>query len=190
MAMMFKAVAPLDAEKALPLRLLLQHLKDPQDDELLVDAARQGALGWIETHVGLSLSLRAWRLMIGPADAPASSTIRLPMGPVAEVTKITYAGVGAEIREWPAESWGLLGNEVLTRSGLSWRTGFAGLGCTIDYVAGYADLGREAPALRTAAMLLAAHFYRNREENAAQVLSSMPFGVKMLCEPLRMPVIA
>lgn len=186
MTMTIRPAAPLDADAALPLPLLLQHLKDPVDEVETVEAARYGALNWIELHVGRSLTLRQWKAYW--AAAPAScGALHLPMGPVVRVTAVSYDDP-AQI--WPSTSYRLSGDDLATASGLRWNTAFAGLPFAVDYVAGYADLGTEAPALRSAALILAGHLFRNREENSTAVLASMPFGVRMLCEPYRQPVMA
>lgn len=186
MAMTIRVAAPLNVEAVLPLTLLLQHLKDPEDEDLLVDAARHGALAWIEQHVGRSLTRRPWKAFWTAAPACAGP-LRLPMGPVASITAVTYDDPA---QVWPAASYRLAGDDVMTGSGLAWRSAFAGMPFAIEYVAGYDDIGTEAPAICSAALILAGHLYRNREENSAVALASMPFGVKMLCEPYRQPVIA
>lgn len=186
MAMTIRAAAPLDAEAALPLLLLLEHLKNPEDEDAIVDAARHGALAWIEQHVGRSLSLRAWKAFW--TAAPSScGPLHLPMGPIASVTAVSY---DAPPQTWSPASYRLSGDDLAAASGLSWRTAFSGMPFTVEYVAGYADLGVDAPALRSAALMLAGHLFRNREENSVAALASMPFGVKMLCEAYRQPVIA
>lgn len=187
MAMTVRAAAPLDAEAALPFILLVQHLKEPEEEEALIDAARYGALAWIEHHVGRSLTRRGWIASWTSPDVGCRSLL-LPMGPVHGVTGVTYrSGVGAPTI-WAPDAYRLDGDELATSSRLSWSTAFAGLPFSVAYEAGYADLGSEAPALRSAALLLAGHLFRNREENAAVALASVPFGVKMLCEPFRSPV--
>lgn len=186
MTMTIRPAAPLDADAALPLPLLMQHLKDPADEAETVEAARYGALNWIEQHVGRSLSLRQWKTYWTAVPIPCGA-LRLPMGPVSAVTAVSYDDP-AQI--WPSTSYRLSGDDLTTASGLRWNTAFAGLPFAVEYVAGYADLGGEAPALRSAALILAGHLFRNREENSTAVLASMPFGVRMLCEPYRQPVMA
>lgn len=189
MAMTIRSAAPLDAATAMPMTLLMKHLKDPQDDEAIVDAARLGALDWIEKHVGRSLSRRLW-VLTPSVRALDTSAIALPMGPVFEITDVRYSSAGSPDAVWSADSYRQDGDVLRTASGLTWRAAFSRMSMSVTYVAGYADLGAEAPALLTAALMLAGHFYRNREENAAVVMSSMPFGVRMLCEPYRQPVLA
>jgi uncharacterized phiE125 gp8 family phage protein len=188
MAMTIKAVAPLDAEAALPMALLMQHLKDPEDEPLVIAAARAGALAWLEKRVGISLTRRAWRASYAGLS-PNERAIRLPMGP-ASIDSVSYRAAGAAAQVWPAASYAFDGVDLRTATGLSWFAAFADMTVTIDYQAGYLDLGADEPALQTAALMLAGHFYRNREQNAAIALSSMPFGVEMLISDIRMPVLA
>lgn len=185
--MTVRAAAPLDAEAALPFVLLLQHLKEPEEEEALVDASRYGALAWIEHHVGRSLTRRGWVASWTSLDAGCRS-LRLPMGPVHDVTAVTYRDSAGAAVTWPVDAYRVDGDELATNSRLGWSSAFAGLSFSVAYDAGYDDLGREAPALRSAALLLAGHLFRNREENAAVALASVPFGVTMLCEPFRSPV--
>jgi len=188
MAMKLKAVAPLDAEAALPSKLLMQHLKEPEGEDLIVASARMGALGWLEKRVGISLTRRAWRATY-TGLVPNEHTIRLPMGP-ASVDSVSYAAAGGSAEVWPSTSYTFDGIDLRPATGLSWFAAFADMSVTIEYQAGYLDLGAEEPALQTAALLLAGHFYRNREENTAAVLASMPFGVEMLIGDIRTPVMA
>lgn len=184
MAMSFRATAPLDMEAALPIALLRQHLKvEPDEEPLLVSAARSGALGWIEKRVGQSLSRRGW---IATFDASADD-LRLPMGPVAEVTAFQYRDGANQLQAWGASNYRVAGDlvaPVCSRPAARGQMAF-----TIAYLAGFEDLGTEAPALRSAALMLAGHMFRNREENTAVVMASIPFGVGMLIEDARMPVI-
>lgn len=184
MAMTFRATAPLDMEAALPLTLLRQHLKVEVDDEpLVVAAARSGALGWIEKRAGLSLSRRGWIAMF---DASAED-LRLPMGPVADVTAFQYRDGANELQAWPTSNYRVAGDLIAPICSLPPARGR--MAFTIAYLAGFEDLGVEAPALQSAALMLAGHMYRNREENTAVVMASMPFGVTLLIEDSRMPVI-
>lgn len=186
MAMTLKAVAPLDAEAALPMALLMQHLKDPEGEDLIVASARMGALGWLEKRVGISLTRRGWRVIYTDLP-PHERVIRLPMGPTS-IDAITYGRFGVTPQAWPATSYAFDGSDLRTVSGISWFAAFADMSVTIDYQAGYLDLGAEEPALQTAALLLAGHFYRNREENTAVTMASVPFGVEMLIGDIRTPV--
>ncbi|WP_137898345.1 hypothetical protein [Sphingomonas sp. 2SG] len=188
MAMTLKAAAPLDAEAALPMKLLMQHLKDPEGEDLIVASARMGALGWLEKRVGISLTRRRWRATYTDLT-PHERVIRLPMGP-ASVDAITYGRSGLTPQACPALSYVFDGLDLRTVTGLSWFAAFADMSVTIEYQAGYLDLGAEEPALQTAALLLAGHFYRNREENTAAALANMPFGVEMLIGDIRTPVMA
>ena len=187
MAMTFKAAAPLDAEAVLPMALLMQHLKDPEDEPLVIAAARSGALGWIEKRVGVSLTRRAWKATFSGISRE-DRVLRLPMA-AAAVTAVTYVDDAGVSRVWPAESWRFSGGCLRMASGLSWLSAFADMPLTVEYDAGYEDVASEEPALLTAALMLAGHFYRNREENAAAVLASMPFGVSLLIEDIRLPVL-
>ncbi|WP_161773105.1 head-tail connector protein [Sphingomonas sp. RIT328] len=186
--MTLKAVAPLDAEAALPMKLLMQHLKDPEGEDLIVASARTGALDWLEKRVGISLTRRSWRATYTDLT-PHERAIGLPMGP-ASIDAITYSRLGVAPQVWPAASYFFDGIDLRTTSGISMFAAFGDLTVTIDYQAGYLDLGAEEPALQTAALLLAGHFYRNREENTAAALASMPFGVEMLIGDIRTPVMA
>lgn len=186
MGMKVRAAAPLDAEAVLPMTLLLEHLKvdDQNEEPLTIEAARLASLDWIERYVGMSLSSRSW---IATFDAPISE-IRLPMGPVISIDAFTYLDQFDVLQTWPATSYRLSGDEVFHRTGLSWAAAFGRMSVSIEYFAGFEDIVSEAPALRAAALMLAGHFYRNREENAATVLSAIPFGVEMICDPIRQPV--
>ncbi len=188
MSITIRAAAPLDQEAALPMALLMQHLREPEGEDLVVAAARAGALSWLEKRVGISLSRRPWKATFGGL-ALSGCAIRLPMGPVA-VSGVTYLDNASTTQPWPADRWDLVGEELRTITAPSWLSAIPGSVLSVAYEAGFENLGSEEPAIQTAALLLAGHFYRNREENAAAVLATMPFGVEMLVEEIRMPVLA
>jgi uncharacterized phiE125 gp8 family phage protein len=166
--------------------LLLQHLKDPEEEELVISAARSGALAWIEKRAKKSLSRRPWLAKCNPPI----DRLELPNGPVASVTTFRYYDQANVGQVWPASSYRLSGDEITRNSSMSWSTAFGRMAIEIEYIAGYQDLGLEAPALQSAALLLAGHLYRNREQNTSIALASMPFGVEMLIDADRIPVIA
>jgi uncharacterized phiE125 gp8 family phage protein len=166
--------------------LLLQHLKDPEEEELVIAAARSGALAWIEKRARKSLSRRPWLARC----KPPIERLELPNGPVATVTAFRYYDQANVGQVWPSSSYRVSGDEIVRNGAVSWGTAFGCAPLEIEYVAGYENLGRDAPELQSAALLLAGHFYRNREQNTAIALASMPFGVELLVEAARIPVIA
>ena len=185
MAISFRATAPLDMEAALPIALLRQHLKaEEDDDDLVIESVRNGALNWIEKRAGQSLSRRGW---IAAFDGFADD-LQLPMGPVVEVTTFQYRDGSNQLQTWAGSNYRVVGDLIAPVCNRPVVRGPMAL--SVAYLAGFTNLGLEAPALRSAALMLAGHLYRNREENAAGVLASMPFGVKLLIEDSRMPVIA
>jgi uncharacterized phiE125 gp8 family phage protein len=181
MAMTIRPAAPLDPEAVLPMALVRLHLKIDADDARapLALAWRTAALAWVEKHSGYSLQRREW---IATFD-DLSGGLRLPMGPVASVTSLSYAADAITPQVWPAVSYRLKGDDVITVSGLPMRSAFAGLQVSVEYLAGFVSLADDAPHLQASAMLLLLHLW------AGGSLDDVPATIAMVCDLDRVPVI-
>ena len=181
MAFTIEPVAPVDGAAVVPDALVDQHVKPAsEEDALLIAALRLAAIDHLEAFTGRSLQRRAWRMTCDHFQ----TSITLLRGPVWQVTAIRYLDVDGVARTMP--SWRQSGDVVMPMAGLRWPATVCGAGAvTIDFVAGFEDVGTAAPALRMAALLLLRHLYDGGSGN-----DGIPSPVAALCRGYRVPVIA
>ena len=180
--------APLVAAAVLPLETAkLQARVDGNDEDQLLESMWLSALRWVETYTSRSLTLRAW---VATFDGFGWS-MRLPVGPVVSVEGVTYRDGGGVSAVLPSGGWRIAGDVLAAGFGTAWPGVHSGAGAvTVEFTAGYQNVKVDAPELMTAALMLFAHLMNNREAvTAGQVPAEVPFGVEMLCNAYRMPVI-
>ncbi len=150
---------------------------DFDDDDALLPTYEAAAVAAIEAGTQRLLTSRAVTLRL--TDLPCSVThIELPGGAVSALTSVVADGntlTGCTVIGHspallvPATDW-----PAITGTGYP---------VTITYTAGYATV---PPALKQAVMMLAGHFYENREASIIGVsAASMPLAVEYLMMPHR-----
>lgn len=154
------------------------------DDDAYVDTLVAAATAAIEgpSGIGVALSPQTWRMSL---DGFPCGPIEVPLGPVTEITGITYTGADGDV----------------TVSG--WRTDYDAQPCRIypaadntwplvtpapgvvkvTFTCGYAALPAD---LKAAILLLTAHFYEHREAVTTDIQSiELPLGVDAILNRYR-----
>lgn len=166
---------------------------DITDQDSLVDALIQGAREWCENYTRRSFVRRTLQMRFDAFCGP----FRLPYGPVASVTSITYTDSGGNGATLAADQYQVdtysTPARIVPAYGVVWPSVQEGVvnGVVVTYVAGYApgstsptDHAENVPAaIKAAMLLLIGHLYENRELVDMKQLYTVPFGVKALLAP-------
>lgn len=185
-----RLVAP--SEPMVSLDSAKQHLRvDHEEDDTLItsliDAATDHLDGW-SGILGRCLVSQTWRQSF--ACRPAGRVLRLPFGAVSEAEIIYYDPDDAP-QTFAADGWELVedarSSMIRLRDGASWPSlAKRSDAMSVDMVTGYGTAEQVPHALRTAALLLVAHWYRNREAvNVGNITSALPLSVASLIAPYR-----
>lgn len=179
------------APSATPVSLaeLKVHLRVDSADEddligALLDAATQHLDGWTGV-LGRALVTQTWRQDydgFGPCQ-------RLPLGPVASITSVTYYDAANASQTLATSVYELLTDElgayVSLKANQVWPTTYSrSAAVSVTFVAGTSASNVPAP-IRQAILLLAGHFYANREAVAPGALGVVPMAVDSLIAPYR-----
>lgn len=165
---------------------LKAHLRVDQADEnglltsLIVAARRHLEM---ETRRAFINTTYAYRLPKFPADR----FIELPRPPLSSVTSIVYEDSDSVSQTLAASSYqvdtyGEPGRVALEPS-QSWPATEADRlnAVTVTYVAGYGSAATDVPQeIRQAIMLLAGHWYENREHTSPEAPREIPYGIRPL----------
>ncbi len=165
---------------------------DTDDDDVLIDGLIDAAIshldGWSGV-LGRCLVNQDWRLSL--RDWPSCRFIRLPFPDVSAVTVKYFDETDTE-QTVSASLVALLEDELGAFIRLSDAFTFPsvyddrGDGVQVAFTAGYGASATDVPqAIRTAIMLMVAHWYNNREASAEGQLSEIPFGASALIAPFR-----
>lgn len=175
------------AAPAVPVAMLREHLRvSDAAQDVYVLGALSAATGYVERYLRRSLIAQVWRLDL---DAWPTGPVELPFAPVIAVMEVRYIDPeGADVALDPGV-WlfhpGLTPARLALAPGQEWpavRQQIAPI--SITYRAGYGETWNAVPEdIRHAIMMMAAHFYENREAvvvgtTAAQV----PAAVTALLE--------
>jgi uncharacterized phiE125 gp8 family phage protein len=182
-----RTIAP--AETPVSLAEAKAHLRvEHSDDDALITgliaAATDHLDGWSGV-LGRCLVTQTWRQdFAGFADC-----LRLPLGPVASITSVTYLDGDNAEQTLPDTDYQLLtdalGALVALAPGRSWPATCARPDAvSVTFVAGSAA-DDVPPALKVAIMLLVGHWYERREAIDGNTLAELPFSVSALIAPYR-----
>lgn len=166
------------------------HLRVDHDDEddkitAFVAAATEYLDGWTGI-LGRAIVEQTWRQDF---DGFARC-LRLPLAPVSAISSVTYLDANGDSQTVSSGDYQLLADA--RGAFVRFDSDFAypavqsdGPNVHVTFVAGYSDDEADIPApLKSAILLLAAHYYENREA-AATPLEELPLGVKALLAPYR-----
>jgi len=172
-----------------PLRELAAHLRvsqgfsDDGTEDALLELFLRNATAVIEARLSRALIARPYTLQT--ASWNRRGHLVLPLGPVAEIDGIRFLRQGTIIdlapEEWTLEP-GTQRQRVTGQGGGPLRGLPHGALAEISFTAGYGPSWNQVPDdLRHAVLLLAAHFYDNRDGEVAAD-HGMPHGLASLLE--------
>ncbi len=152
----------------------------PSEDSAL-ESWLFSAAAHLERRLGLLLTPRAclWTLDSWPLDS--SGALRLPRGPLSglpEIRLISPAGDESLWTDWRLDS-AASSPRLRPLPGASWPRILPGGAAQASFTAGLDPL---PPDLSEALLMLAAHWFENREASASG-LSETPFGLASLLAP-------
>jgi len=135
----------------------------------------------------VALGLQTWDYYL---DAFPCGPIKLPLAPVVDVVSVGYADAeGVDQIVDPAnyvvdtksyDGW------IVPVSGFGWPTTLATVNAvTVQFRAGRVGTAEIPPQIKLAIMVLAGHFYENREAVTAASLNQIPIGIYDLVGPFR-----
>ena len=165
---------------------------DTDDDDALIggliDAAISHLDGWSGV-LGRCLVNQDWRLSL--RDWPSCRFIRLPFPDVSAVT-VKYFNESDTEQTVSASFVQLLEDELGAFIRFSDEFTFPGVfddrgdGVRVHFTAGYGPAATDVPpSIRTAILLMVAHWYSNREASVEGQTSEIPFGASALIAPFR-----
>lgn len=165
---------------------------DSTDDDVLIqsmiDAAVSHLDGWSGV-LGRCLINQTWRISF--SDWPFCRYIRLRF-PDVSVATVKYFDEDNSEQTVPSEFVTRLEDDrgVIIRfsDGFNFPSVFGdrGDGVQVEFTAGYGAQVEDVPkAIRTAILLIVAHWYNNREASIEGLQSEIPFGASALIAPFR-----
>jgi uncharacterized phiE125 gp8 family phage protein len=167
------------------------HLRvDSVDEDTLIESYLAAAQAAVESATGKLFAPDTVTQQL-PGFPGCDKPIRLWKGPVAAPVTVTYDGPAGLAQ--PLADFRLIegsSGKLLPAYGASWPCAYAAEGSVqVSYMAGYAS-GEAPPELDQAVLLLAGHYYANREaalmaDRAA--MAELPRGVEALIAPYRLP---
>jgi uncharacterized phiE125 gp8 family phage protein len=168
---------------------------DDNSEQALVEGYIAAATQHLDAKYGIlagtTLGVQTWELYL---DAFPCGPIKLPLTPVVDVVSVGYADAdGVDQVVDPAsyvvdnksyDAW------VVPVSGYAWPASLATINAvTMQFRAGYVGTATVPAPIKLAIMLLAGHWYENREAVTAASLTEMPIAVYQLIAPFRRIVI-
>lgn len=170
-------LTPLDGEAILSLEDAKEHLRVRHDDEdTLISALRDAAIGHIERMSGVALAETNYRWSSRSFDA----RIDLPVRPVTGVGEVTYYDSAGETTTYTGAR--LIEDNVLPAFSECWPSanGYA----AVTFTAGLTS-PNDAPELLAAAKLMLGHLYENRSGVSDKPGQEVPLGVDALVQTYR-----
>ncbi len=176
---------------------------DISDDDALLGGLIVAARQHVESLTRRQLINATWRLSLDafpgvtrhvggwPRSAAEGADIRLPRPRLQSVTSITYLDAAGAAQTLSPSSYTVSGDEepgrIALAPGSDWPDTQADRinAVQITYVSGYgADASSVPQALKQAVLLLAAHWYENREAVVVGTINSaLAMAVESLCWP-------
>lgn len=183
-----RTVAP--TETPIDVALLKEHLRISSSDQAnVLPLYLESAVAWVEKFTGRSLMPQTWRATFPHFPERAWLPFAAPFTAISSVTYYDTDNVSqtlaSSVYTVPADSEPAC---LMLVSGQSWPSLFCrDDAVTITYTAGYAQASDVPTPLRQAVLVLAGHFYENREAVLVSAISKeMEFTVTALCMPYRL----
>lgn len=177
-------------ETPIDVSVLKEHLRISSSDQSnVLEIYLNAAVQWVETYTGRALMTQTWRVTLPSFPARTWLPYAAPLVGITHVkyydTSNVQQTLASTVYTVPADGEPAC---LLLASGQSWPS----LYLRDDAIAVTYDVGAAAAAdvpapLRQAVLLLAGHFYENREGVLVSAISKeMEFAVTALCAPYRL----
>lgn len=168
------------------------HLRvDGADEDSYITALVAKATRAAEQFCDRAFISQDWVLVLDAFPA-CGKMIKLPLPPLVSITKLDYVDASGASRTLAPEDYQVSKRSpavVAPAPGKSWPATQAGRldAVTIEFTAGYGDDTADVPVpIHHAILLLAAHWYENREPvNIGNIVNALPFTVDSLLAPYR-----
>lgn len=178
------------AEAPIDLALLKEHLRISSTDQanvlpLYLDAA----VAWVETYTGRPLMRQTWRVT---QPGFAARTWLPYAAPFVAISSVTYYDTANASQTLASSVYAVATDEEPACLRLAYGQVWPSVydredAVTVTYTVGYATAVEVPAALRQAVLLLAGHFYDNREAVLVSAISKeIEFAVTALCAPYRL----
>jgi len=167
---------------------------DHDDEDLLLDGLIKAATAHLDGYSGIlgrALLEQTWQLDL--CDFP-SCLLRLPVGNLISVESITYYDTSNVQQTLSGSTYSALSDRlgpfVALKNGFTWPSVYSRLDAvSVIWKAGYGATAATVPdAIKQGALLLAAHWYSNREAvnvGAGLTAIELPLAVASLTAPYR-----
>lgn len=165
-----------------------QHCRvDGTDSDAVLTILLNAAVDHLDGYTGIlgrAMVTQTWR-----QDFDGFGSMRLPVGPVASITSITYYDADNAVQTLSTDVYVLradaLGAYVGLKPDQSWPSVYSrDDAISVTFVAGTA--AADVPgALKAAVLLLTSHLNENRETVGENTLVELPFSVSALIAPYR-----
>lgn len=164
--MQIERIAPPTAEPVAVADLVAQARIDGAEENELLGRLLATARAHVESVTQRSLLRQDWCLTLD--EFPTGAVIRLPRGPVSEVLSVKYLDALGQQQTLPASAYRLVKGGLVQRLvpavGLSWPQALCDIGAVeVSYRAGWATAQDVPEEIRDAILMLAAHWFENRE---------------------------
>lgn len=153
--------------------------------ESLITAARQYA----EQYTGLALMPQTWTLKLdnfwSDGHVMRGAVITAPRPPLVSVTSITYVDTNGTTQTLSASAYTVntaaFPGRIYEAYGYTWPSvRDVEDAVTVVYVAGYANAAAVPKSIKQAILILANHWYANREPVANVSMNAVPMSVESL----------
>ena len=160
---------------------------DIADDDGLLAGYLIAAREFIEGQIKRDLVPKTWDYTIDWAWPTRGfrQHIRLPLNPVQSVTSIAYVDEAGATQTLASNQYTVAARAnysyIAPAYDVTWNTTRrVPDAVTVRFVSGYADCPQD---LKVAVLMLAGHFYENRETVAGKTMTEVPFSVEALISP-------
>lgn len=158
------------------------------DEDALIDAYIDAATSWAEKYQQRKYITQT---CVDYLDAWPAVAIRPKWMPLASVTSIQYVDASGVAQTWDADDYDVdtasEPGRIAPAYGESWPSIRGDRnGIIVTYEAGYGDSDDVPGQIKTAVLLLVAHWYAHREAVSELGMAEMPLGAKALLGMERM----
>lgn len=163
---------------------------ESSSEDALIAACATAARQWVEGYTGRALATQTWQLSMSCLERYIWLPRAAPLTATDPITFVKYYDADNAQQTWNSSNYILPAFhepaliEVLDTA--TWPSTYLRSDAwQIEYICGYAE-GSCPEALQQAVLLLAGHWYENREDVLVGALSKhIEFGAEALCAPYR-----